>query len=48
MIVTLLVALCAAVVTFLMSLVMWRVGVKYKLYPKIRERDVLPLPLREE
>ncbi|MCU1475044.1 MraY family glycosyltransferase [Amnibacterium sp.] len=44
MIVTLLVALCAAVVTFLMSLVMWRVGVKYKLYPKIRERDVHTTP----
>ena len=44
MIVTLLVALCSAVVTFLMSLVMWRVGVKYKLYPKIRERDVHTTP----
>jgi UDP-GlcNAc:undecaprenyl-phosphate GlcNAc-1-phosphate transferase len=43
-IVTLLVALCSAVVTFLMSLVMWRVGVKYKLYPKIRERDVHTTP----
>lgn len=44
MIVTLLVALSAAVVTFLMSLVMWRVGVKYKLYPKIRDRDVHTTP----
>ncbi len=44
MIVTLLVALCSAVVTFLMSLVMWRVGVRYKLYPKIRERDVHTTP----
>jgi UDP-GlcNAc:undecaprenyl-phosphate GlcNAc-1-phosphate transferase len=43
-IVTLLVALSSAVVTFLMSLVMWRVGVKYKLYPKIRERDVHTTP----
>jgi UDP-GlcNAc:undecaprenyl-phosphate GlcNAc-1-phosphate transferase len=43
-IVTLLVALCSAVVTFLMSLVMWRVGVKYKLYPKIRDRDVHTTP----
>ncbi|MDH2445098.1 MraY family glycosyltransferase [Amnibacterium sp. CER49] len=44
MIVTLLVALCAAVVTFLMSIVMWRVGVKYRLYPKIRARDVHTTP----
>ncbi|HEY8318093.1 MAG TPA: MraY family glycosyltransferase [Amnibacterium sp.] len=27
-----------------MSLVMWRVGVKYRLYPKIRERDVHTTP----
>jgi UDP-GlcNAc:undecaprenyl-phosphate GlcNAc-1-phosphate transferase len=43
-IVTLLVALCSAVVTFLMSLVMWRVGVRYRLYPRIRERDVHTTP----
>jgi UDP-GlcNAc:undecaprenyl-phosphate/decaprenyl-phosphate GlcNAc-1-phosphate transferase len=43
-IVTLLVALAGAVVSFLMSIVMWRVGVKYKLYPEIRARDVHTRP----
>jgi UDP-GlcNAc:undecaprenyl-phosphate GlcNAc-1-phosphate transferase len=43
-IVTLLVALCSAVVTFVMSIVMWRVGMRYRLYPKIRERDVHTTP----
>ena len=31
MIVTLLVALAGAVVSFLMSIVMWRVGIRFKL-----------------
>ncbi|GAA4738221.1 MraY family glycosyltransferase [Amnibacterium soli] len=44
MIVTLLVALVAAVVSFLMSVVMWRVGIRYKLYPEIRARDVHTRP----
>jgi UDP-GlcNAc:undecaprenyl-phosphate GlcNAc-1-phosphate transferase len=43
-IVTLLVALVGAVVSFLMSIVMWRVGIRYKLYPAIRERDVHTRP----
>jgi UDP-GlcNAc:undecaprenyl-phosphate GlcNAc-1-phosphate transferase len=43
-IVTLLVALVGAVVSFLMSIVMWRVGVKHKLYPEIRDRDVHTRP----
>ena len=44
MIVTLLVALSGAVVSFLMSIVMWRVGIRYKLHPEIRERDVHTRP----
>lgn len=44
MIVTLLVALAGAVVSFLMSIVMWRVGLRYKLYPAIRARDVHTRP----
>ena len=44
MIVTLLVALVAAVVSFLMSVVMWRVGIRYRLYPEIRARDVHTRP----
>jgi UDP-GlcNAc:undecaprenyl-phosphate/decaprenyl-phosphate GlcNAc-1-phosphate transferase len=43
-IVTLLVALAGAVVSFLMSIVMWRVGIRYKLYPEIRARDVHTRP----
>jgi UDP-GlcNAc:undecaprenyl-phosphate GlcNAc-1-phosphate transferase len=43
-IVTLLVALVGAVVSFLMSIVMWRVGIRYKLHPAIRERDVHTRP----
>jgi UDP-GlcNAc:undecaprenyl-phosphate GlcNAc-1-phosphate transferase len=43
-IVTLLVALVGAVVSFLMSIVMWRVGIRYKLYPEIRDRDVHTRP----
>lgn len=44
MIITLLVALCSAVVTFALSIVLWRVGIRYRLYPKIRERDVHTRP----
>ena len=44
MIVTLLVALVGAVVSFLMSIVMWRVGIRFKLYPEIRARDVHTRP----
>ena len=44
MIATLLVALAGAVVSFLMSIVMWRVGIRFKLYPAIRERDVHTRP----
>ncbi|MGN6445693.1 MraY family glycosyltransferase [Amnibacterium sp.] len=44
MIVTLLVALSGAVVSFLMSIVMWRVGIRYRLYPEIRDRDVHTRP----
>ena len=44
MIITLLVALCSAVVTFTLSIVLWRVGMRYRLYPKIRERDVHTRP----
>jgi UDP-GlcNAc:undecaprenyl-phosphate GlcNAc-1-phosphate transferase len=43
-IITLLVALCSAVVTFALSIVLWRVGMRYRLYPKIRERDVHTRP----
>jgi UDP-GlcNAc:undecaprenyl-phosphate/decaprenyl-phosphate GlcNAc-1-phosphate transferase len=43
-IITLLVALCAAVVTFALSILLWRVGMRYRLYPKIRERDVHTRP----
>ncbi len=44
MIVTLLVALVGAVVSLLMSIVMWKVGVRYRLYPAIRARDVHARP----
>lgn len=44
MIVTLLVALVGAVVSLLMSIVMWKVGVRYRLHPAIRERDVHARP----
>jgi UDP-GlcNAc:undecaprenyl-phosphate GlcNAc-1-phosphate transferase len=43
-IVTLLVALVGAAVSFLMSIVMWRVGIRYRLYPEIRARDVHTRP----
>jgi UDP-GlcNAc:undecaprenyl-phosphate/decaprenyl-phosphate GlcNAc-1-phosphate transferase len=43
-IVTLLVALVGAAVSFLMSIVMWRVGIRYRLYPEIRDRDVHTRP----
>lgn len=44
MIVTLLVALVGAVVSLLMSIVMWKVGVRFRLYPAIRARDVHARP----
>lgn len=44
MIVTLLMALVAAAVTFGLSTLLWRLGMKYRLYPKIRERDVHTRP----
>ncbi|MDY0946923.1 MraY family glycosyltransferase [Frigoribacterium sp. CFBP9039] len=34
----------AAAVSFVMSVVAWRVGLKYKIYPTIRERDVHKTP----
>jgi UDP-GlcNAc:undecaprenyl-phosphate/decaprenyl-phosphate GlcNAc-1-phosphate transferase len=43
-IVTLLVALAGAVVSFLMSIVMWKIGIRFKLHPEIRERDVHTRP----
>ncbi len=45
MIITLIIAGVTAVVTFLFSIVMWKVGVRYRLYPaKIRARDVHTTP----
>lgn len=44
MLVTLLVALAGAVVSFLMSVVMWRIGIRFRLYPEIRDRDVHTRP----
>ncbi|HEY8589160.1 MAG TPA: undecaprenyl/decaprenyl-phosphate alpha-N-acetylglucosaminyl 1-phosphate transferase, partial [Naasia sp.] len=35
-----LVALVAAVVTFILSFAVFRLGVKYRLHPQIRDRDV--------
>ncbi len=35
-----LLALVSAVVTFGLSIVVWKISLKYRLYPKIRERDV--------
>ena len=40
----LLLALVAAVVTFGGSLLVWKLSLKYRLYPKIRERDVHTRP----
>jgi UDP-GlcNAc:undecaprenyl-phosphate GlcNAc-1-phosphate transferase len=34
----------AAVVTFIVALAVWKLSTKYRLYPKIRERDVHTLP----
>lgn len=34
----------SAAVSFVLSVVVWRVGLKYRLYPKIRERDVHQTP----
>ncbi|GAA1059637.1 MraY family glycosyltransferase [Agromyces bracchium] len=39
-----LLALVTAVVTFAGSLVVWKLSLKYRLYPKIRERDVHTRP----
>lgn len=40
----LLAAAIAAVVSFVLSVVVWRVGLKYRLYPAIRARDVHATP----
>ena len=37
-------ALVAALVTFGGSLLVWKLSLKYRLYPKIRERDVHTRP----
>src|SRR5215207_423217 len=37
-------ALVAALVTFLGSILVWKLSLKYRLYPKIRERDVHTRP----
>ncbi|MCI2959033.1 undecaprenyl/decaprenyl-phosphate alpha-N-acetylglucosaminyl 1-phosphate transferase [Agromyces atrinae] len=39
-----LIALLTAVVTFGLSIVVWKLSLKYRLYPKIRERDVHTRP----
>ena len=44
MIATLSMALVAAVVTFVLSGVLWKVGVRYRLHPAIRARDVHTTP----
>ena len=44
MILLLALALISAVITFGMSLVVYRVSLKYRLYPKIRDRDVHTRP----
>ncbi|QDZ16544.1 MraY family glycosyltransferase [Humibacter ginsenosidimutans] len=38
------IGLITAIVTFVLSIVVWRVALKYKLYPRIRERDVHTRP----
>jgi UDP-GlcNAc:undecaprenyl-phosphate GlcNAc-1-phosphate transferase len=40
----LLLALFTAVVTFVLSIAVWRIGLRYKLYPAIRDRDVHKTP----
>src|SRR6187455_1933312 len=40
----LLLALLAALVTFGGSILVWKLSLKYRLYPKIRERDVHTRP----
>ncbi len=40
----LVIGLITAVVTFVLSLVVWRVALRFKLYPRIRERDVHTRP----
>jgi UDP-GlcNAc:undecaprenyl-phosphate GlcNAc-1-phosphate transferase len=37
-------AVFAAVVSFIGSIVVWKLGLKYRLYPKIRDRDVHTTP----
>ncbi|MEQ1735216.1 MAG: MraY family glycosyltransferase [Rhodoglobus sp.] len=39
-----LVIVVAAVVTYLLALLIWKLSTKYRLYPKIRERDVHTRP----
>ncbi len=34
----------AAVVTYALALLIWKLSIKYRLYPKIRERDVHTRP----
>ncbi|QTX05156.1 MraY family glycosyltransferase [Agromyces archimandritae] len=40
----LMLALVSALVTFVGSIAVWKLGLKYKLYPKIRDRDVHTRP----
>jgi UDP-GlcNAc:undecaprenyl-phosphate GlcNAc-1-phosphate transferase len=40
----LLIALFTAIVTFVLSIAVWRIGLRYKLYPAIRDRDVHKAP----
>jgi UDP-GlcNAc:undecaprenyl-phosphate GlcNAc-1-phosphate transferase len=38
------IGLITAIVTFVLSIVVWRVALRFKLYPRIRERDVHTKP----
>ena len=38
------VALIAAIVTFVLAIVIYRLSLKHRLYPKVRERDVHTRP----
>jgi UDP-GlcNAc:undecaprenyl-phosphate GlcNAc-1-phosphate transferase len=40
----LVIGLITAIVTFVLSIVVWRVALRFKLYPRIRERDVHTRP----
>ena len=40
----LLLALFTAVITFVLSVAVWRVGLRFRLYPAIRDRDVHKTP----